>query len=104
MTVSFYGCAAPTDSISEPPDASAAPEIILTTADTDTGSENAIQMHLDEIQGPCEITQAGTYLLSGTTSQGIVVDAQQEALIDTLMELEGVISASLVEHDGEVTV
>lgn len=29
---------------------------------------------------------------------------QQETLIATLMELEGVISASLVEHDGEVTV
>lgn len=29
---------------------------------------------------------------------------QQETLIATLMELEGIISASLVEHDGEVTV
>lgn len=80
ITLIFCSCSAPTDSASPSSETPAAPEITITAADTETDSETATHIRLDEIQGPCKITQAGSYLLSGATSQGVVVDAQEQVI------------------------
>lgn len=55
-----------------------APQIKITTADTTVTGQNAVLVDLKEVDSVCSITEPGCYLLSGTLSGKIEVDAQDQ--------------------------
>ncbi|MCM1224023.1 MAG: carbohydrate-binding domain-containing protein [Lachnospiraceae bacterium] len=51
---------------------------IVTKADTNTNTSEAVRIDLSELDGECIISEAGSYLLTGTMSGKILIDAEDQ--------------------------
>lgn len=72
------GCVAAPQKPAENPAAEYTPQIKITTADTTVAGQDAVLVNLKEETSVCSITGAGCYLLSGTLSGKIEIDAQDQ--------------------------
>ena len=80
MAVQLLGCGAAPEQAETAASAENLPEplISITTADQNTDAAGAVEILLEEQKDICRITQAGTYLLSGTMSGTVQVDAEEQ--------------------------
>lgn len=101
------GCAAgvqePTQNIAQ----QLTPQIKITTADTTTAGQDPVFVDLETANSVCSITEPGCYLLSGTLSGKIEIDAQDQIVHLVLggIEVESVSGPALqVISAGKVIV
>lgn len=79
LALMLSGCApAPEMQSSAPDEGGASPLITVTTADQTTQAENLVVIPLEQQNGLCRITEAGAYLLSGSLTGNIQVDAEEQ--------------------------